>query len=239
MNQTPSAEAVVNLCRERGLEGFDLKKLKASFANRSTDERFIADLVLNYKAVAKGVDDASALRWFSEMKRATNEEPVPEANRSPRRYRIGPSYKAFGNTAALTFELDELRSTDANEQPIKTVAIEAASSNGPRSYNWEAKVIIQLTQNELPLFTGAMLGMRSAWEASGHGQVHNKKLKVVRQEQGVFVQVSYGSSLMSVRVDHGVAFHVVALCVQALQAQYPHLSSEAVLTMCSYVCAGQ
>lgn len=239
MNQAPSAEAVVNLCRQRGLEGFDLRKLKASFANRANDERFTTDLILNYKAVAKGVDDASALHWFSEMKRATNEEPIPEANRSPRRTNIGPSYKAFGNTAALTFELDELRSTDANEQPIKTVAIEAARSNGPNSYNWDTKVIIQLTRNELPLFMGAMLGMRTAWEASGHGQVHNKRLKVARQEQGVFVQVTYGSNVMSVRVDHGVAFHVVALCMQALQAQYPHLSLDAILTMCSYVCAGQ
>lgn len=238
MTQIPSAEAIVNLCRQRGLTGFDLPKLKTSLAARGQDGQFVAKLQDSYIAVARGVDDSCALRWFSDMKQALHDEPVPQSPRPSKRVSGGPSYKAFGTAAALTFELDELRSQDRMGSPIKTVTVEAANATGVRTYNWDEKVIVQLTQNELPLFVGAMLGMRSRWEASGHGQEHNKAIKLERQPKGVHVQVAYGSRVMSVRVEHGIAFHVAALAMMALQAQYPHLTSDAILTMCGRVCEG-
>ena len=238
MTEAPSAEAIVNLCQQRGLRGFDLAKLKACLANRLSDKKFAALLKENYLMVARGGDDSEALRWFSDMRQAVVEEPVPQHKQIPKRGYGGPNYKAFGSSAALTFEIDDLRAQDGTGAPLKTVAIEAAKAIAVRAYNWDDKVILQLMQNEVPLFVGAMLGMCSRWDASGHGAEHNKSIKVERQKEGVHVVVTQGSRVMSVSVPNGVAFHVASLGVLAIQSQHPHLTADAVLSMCSRVCEG-
>lgn len=129
---------------------------------------------------------------------------------------------------ALTFEVDYLSTPEAGRR--FTVRVEAARrevANG--GFNWEDKIIIQLTASELHKAAAVVLGMRSEFKESNHGPARDKRIELRAQEGGVAVVVGQGKEAIAVPVEDEDLFKVGLLFTRALTANEPDLDPRVVL----------
>lgn len=255
---TRSAESINLLCRERGLPQFqDLKSLRGFLSANEGDDKFQKALASHFAATCRAVSAESDL-WFYQLRRVTDGidsvdavhcpvlqqalqrwSCVPEKLATPKSTARGErqadheNVHVYGSSAALCFELDTLRSEDDSGVLLHSLTIEAAKAIGRKRYDWITKTIFQLTRRELPLFIGTLAGAAPAWQASGHGVDHDKKLIVRVQESGVQLVVAQtGVQTLSVPVGADDFFSVLSLAMKALARNEPHLTPDLMLAMC-------
>lgn len=159
---------------------------------------------------------------------------LPNQDSTPRNRPSGDterySVHTYGGKAALCFEADQTRRGAA------TVSVDAADATGPRQYDWQSKIRIQLTQNELPQVAAVFLGLLPGCKFSSHGQASNKSIEFRRQpgkaSQLVFVRVIEAEKkAKAVPITNADCFRVEALLMRQLKIQHPYLDGTMLMAM--------
>lgn len=94
------------------------------------------------------------------------------------------STHAYGTKAALCFNACK---TPKNHY---AVIVDAALSDGARSYDWKKAIKFQLNQKELPILYGVLVGWTQSAKFDAHGSSNDKSFQIERQEGKVFARVS-------------------------------------------------
>lgn len=136
----------------------------------------------------------------------------------------------YGKKAAL--QLSESR-TRRNED--YTVMIEGAVRSNPnnpsdKTFNWERKIALQLTLNELPLFIAVLNGYIGAVEFANHGADNTKSLRITLQDKNFFISLSakdHPVTPVPVSFMDGLLLSHFAL--NEYLRNYPNLSADAAL----------
>lgn len=134
--------------------------------------------------------------------------------------------RVYGTKAALCVEADTTR------QDEPTLRIEAAPATGPTTYDWQRKLIVQLTREELPLMTATVLGFLPRCECKNHGPDNNKGLEIVHQGGHLFVRVfQKEKGVFALPVNPTDTYALAALGLRALRQATPWLSDQGVLAL--------
>jgi len=139
----------------------------------------------------------------------------------------GVSYHVYGGKAALCFNCDETKGK------TPTISLDAASSTGPKSYDWKNKIRIQLTKQELPVVAAVLLGAQQRCEFKNHGKDNDKGFSMVRQEGGkLFVSVfAKGAPVKAVPIFQPDLLWVSALFISQLQKGCEGVDTSGVITL--------
>jgi len=139
-------------------------------------------------------------------------------------------YTVYSTKAALCVREDETKA----QSGIPTVRLECAAAlgNGTRKFQWEQKISIQLTQQELPVVTAVLLGFQSECEFRGHGPTHTKGFRLQQQGAHWFVTL-FGSGISyAVPIPPADAYWVASLCIHQLQrARFGSNASDIILLL--------
>ncbi len=148
--------------------------------------------------------------------------PAPARPAASRTERV--QCRVYGSQAALCVE------TDRTRQDEPTLRVEAALAVAPRTYDWERKLALQLTREELPLVTATLLGLRSHCECKNHGPDHDKGLEIVHQGTRLFVRVfQKDQGVRAVPVGPADSYYLAALGLRQLRQAAPWLTDQGVL----------
>jgi len=144
------------------------------------------------------------------------------------------THHIYAKGGALSIELDRLNGAFlATGEACLTLTIDAAKATGVRQFGWGQKITLQLSDTELPLFMGVFLGGLAVWTCTNHGVSNDKRMMVERKPatRNLLIHVGQGSSSVVVPVGAGDAYHVMALGMEALRHNHPHLDSVAILEL--------
>lgn len=151
---------------------------------------------------------------------------------------LRPKHHIYGLKAALTVEMDELRTNGDDGVVLQTVILEAAAALGHRSYDWGHKIAFQFMRRELPLLACALLGMlENPLELGNHGQEANKFVVIADQGEKLFVQVKQGARAIAVPVGPSDVHAWLELVIRALAANSPTMGEAIQLTALGRVAA--
>jgi len=135
------------------------------------------------------------------------------------------SVHVYGGKGALCFEEDETKNG------FHTIAIDAATSTGPKQYDWANKIRIQLTREELPVLLAVMLGVLPQCEYKNHGTQNNKGFSVQDQGNQYFVRVFSPEGVRAVPMTPEDAFRVTAMLIKQMRKNYEGLETGDILTL--------
>ena len=158
---------------------------------------------------------------------------TPESKEEQRRS-ARAQYRVFGTKAAALFEMDTLHSGP------ETVVIEMAPCVATREYDWGKKISFQLTRKELPQVVGILAGaalVNTKIEFKGHGDAHDKNLRITQQGAHWLLTVGQRAAMHSVQITPPDSYHLIALCLRALAQNDPHLDSQTILELCKCACS--
>lgn len=162
------------------------------------------------------------------------------------------SYKIHGGKSALDVRATEkLRKSeenvidkDGNKNLFHTIQLECAPKNDgkTRSYNWKRKVVLQLTDQELPLFICVCLGSLKKISFGNHGVGEEKNCKYFSIEnQGIklFMQIGNNSDKNKINLPIPInmpnAVHMGMIALEQYAKNFPALSSDTVLKQVHYI----
>lgn len=136
-------------------------------------------------------------------------------------------FHVYGGKAALCFEADITRGN------VPTIALDAANTTGPRTYNWGQKTRIQMTRAELPVVAAVLLGARQSCEFSAHGVDKSKGFSMERQAGGkIFTKVfEKGQSVKAVPIEAADTFFVASLFLLQLRKISPWLDASSAIAL--------
>lgn len=130
--------------------------------------------------------------------------------------------RVFGNQAAMTAEATII--TKERSAPVPTINLEVAPRKGA-DVNWEHKIIIQLSDQELPLLCATFMGYMPSLQIKRPG----KGIELMRQPGGIYIKASAGrGALYVLPANVGDSFRLCALFLRQLKLQ-SGLSSETLL----------
>jgi len=123
--------------------------------------------------------------------------------------------KCYGKTAAITAEATLLPHAEYGK--TRTVNLEVAPREiGSKRFDWDRKIVLQLSDVELPLLCALLLGFQSSLKVQRPG----KGIEFERQEGKLFIRASAGTgNLFSLPVTPGDCFRLSALCLRQLMSQ--------------------
>jgi hypothetical protein len=131
------------------------------------------------------------------------------------------SFKIFGSAAALCVSEARTRSSDQC-----TIQIEGALAlgGGRREFDWQNKIIIQLTVQEAYLVLALFENLLPCVKFDGHGRTHDKSLHIDFQDSHYFVRViQRGRAAVALPVRAVDTIQIVALLYRQILANEPHL----------------
>lgn len=137
------------------------------------------------------------------------------------------SVHVYGGKAALCFE------ADMTKGDVPTIALDAATSTGPRQYDWNNKLRLQMTRAELPVVTAVLIGAMQRCEFKNHGQDNSKGFSMERQDGGkVFIKV-FGKDqpIRAIPVMPADVFYVASLFMRQMLKASPWLDATALISM--------
>ncbi len=142
--------------------------------------------------------------------------------------RVFKGHKVYGTKFALYAGADQTRAG------FDTVRLEGAKSSGPQQYNWDEKISIQLTQQELPHVACVLFGWLNQCEYKSHGPEKNKGFKLLIQNQqgktGLFVNImEAGKPLCAIPVTAVDLYYLRNLVLGQLMKNETDLDSPAML----------
>jgi hypothetical protein len=134
--------------------------------------------------------------------------------------------KIYGRRGALTVQPNFTR------DGYPTLTIEAASrADDAKRYEWQTKISVQLTRQELPPFCAVAVGLREAVDCPYHGPARNKGLVFERQADKLYLKVSEAGRVIGVPIGYADGVHLAALAMERLKASHPTLDSQTLLTL--------
>lgn len=155
-------------------------------------------------------------------------QQIPPAtnNNSEREFK---GHKVYGMKSALYVGVDETRSG------TPTLRIEGATATSPRNFDWDNKISIQLTEQELPHVACVLFGWKQQCEYKNHGPEKNKGFKLVIQESkgktGLFVNVMEADKpLCAIPVGAVDLFYLRNLALGQLLKKEPLLDSTSIIS---------
>jgi len=158
----------------------------------------------------------------AQLTQANSSKPTTED-------RIFKGHTVYGSQSALYAGADITRSG------VHTLRLEGAKSVEARKYNWDQKIAIQLTQDELPHVACVLYGWVQQCEYKNHGPAKNKGFKLMIQKQqektGLFVNIMEASKPMcAIPVSTVDLYHLRNLTLGQIMKNEPDLDSAAVLS---------
>lgn len=129
----------------------------------------------------------------------------------------GFSHKIFGSKSALNFADADTKGGE-NSPGYPTVNIEGAPSAGERKYNWEKKLILQISEAELPGVTAFFLRLIPSVKGQHHGQAKDKWFEFVYQndKHNFFLKVGQGKTVYAVPCSRGEGAYIASIFVRRL-----------------------
>lgn len=132
------------------------------------------------------------------------------------------SFKIFGTAAALC--ISEARTRAGNQCTIQIEGALGLGVGGRRHYNWQNKIIVQLTVQEAYLALALFENKLKSVRFDGHGVQHDKSLHIDFQERHYFVRMTQrGKAVVAVPVSPVDALQVVSLLYKQIRTNDPHL----------------
>lgn len=151
-----------------------------------------------------------------------------EANHSPQR-ETNKNYlqiKSHGTKAAVNVTPVESRST------WHTIAIEGAKKldGGGKAFNWKNKLVIQVTQAELPVVTATLLGHLPSCTYGNHGD-KNKRFVIENQGGNFFFKImqQQPNDYIATQVTLTEATMMGTIALTQYAKNFPGLSADAAL----------
>jgi len=142
------------------------------------------------------------------------------------------SRAAYGAKAAFTMQMAKSRPSSSSEdaEGFYTVNIEAApaksESGGNRSFDWQNKITLQLTRNELVVVAAVFYGFMSSCTFSSHGPANDKGFSMERKDGGIIARVNATGRSYAVKLTPPDIFYMGAILTRQLLAQTPWLDSQ-------------
>jgi hypothetical protein len=138
-------------------------------------------------------------------------------------------HKVYGAKSALYVGVDETRSG------TPTLRIEGAMATSPRNFNWDNKIGIQLTEQELPHVACVLFGWTPQCEYKNHGAAKNKGFKLVIQTKngktGLFVNIMEADKpLCAIPVGPVDLYYLRNLALGQLLKKEPSLDSTSIIS---------
>ena len=195
-------------------------------------------------ALRKAVNDPGARVWLTKVLNLESDdtsasparlqkptEPIRNEtdSRTVTHERTLRGHHVYGSKAAMYLALDETRAG------IHTLRLEGAMARGVRDYDWQNKISIQLTQQELPHVAAVLFGWVQGCEYKNHGPAKNKGFKLTLQEKrnetGLFVNISEANKpLCAIPVSAVDLFYLRNLAMEQIAKQSPTLDSQSLLS---------
>lgn len=136
--------------------------------------------------------------------------------------------RLFGSTAAHTLEISDHRRA-SNFLGVSVVVIESAYPTPQGGFDWENKLSIQLTPEEMPEVIAVLLGIRKEASFSNHGTDRNKSVIFRNQDDGIHIVTSRRNSKYSVPVKTSVVYYLLDLFCRAMIGGCPGRSNADVI----------
>lgn len=135
------------------------------------------------------------------------------------------SFKLFGTSAALC--ISEARTRAGNQHTIQVEGATAVAAGGAKAFDWQSKIIVQLTTQECYLALALFENKLKSIRFDGHGDRHDKSLHIEFQERHYFVRMTQrGKAAVAVPVRPVDALQIVSLLYKQLRLNDPHLEIE-------------
>ena len=126
----------------------------------------------------------------------------------------------YGGRGALAFEPCKSRAGKL------ALSVDAAVSTGVRQYNWQQKIVVQLTEKEMLLLYAVLRGYLTHFEATAHGEANDKSFRIENQGHKFFVKVSQkGRPMVALPVEPPDAAMLTLAVGNALVKSQPVLAS--------------
>lgn len=171
---------------------------------------------------------------------STNYNPQPEPifnnvpqNKSSTRLSASTKYPAdfqlavYGSKGAIQVKPCVTR------KGFYTIALEGAGTKQGqnRVYNWEQKIVVQLTRTELLDFIAVLLCHKSKCEYSAHGENNDKGFKLLFQpdRQTFYLSLNAPRQSYGCEVPYMEAMQIGHLCLSLYIDNYPGLTTDSVL----------
>lgn len=169
-----------------------------------------------------------------------NDRPIKSTRQgadveAERRRELQKKYKVYGKDAAVTVEIDRLRSGAATLSFEIAKALQDVHKSADEKYDWTRKVGFQLTEHELPQVVAMCAGYSGPMmmvEFRFHGEQRDKNFRLTEMNGYMLLTIQQGHRRASLRIETSDTFHLVSLGLRALIANHPHLGSETVLLLC-------
>ncbi|WP_419595137.1 hypothetical protein [Thiolapillus sp.] len=121
------------------------------------------------------------------------------------------SFHVYGGKSALCFN------ADITKGGVHTVALDGAMAVATRKYDWENKIRVQMTRQELPAVLAVLLGYSASCRFSNHGADKTKGFTIERQPGKFFVNVMQKDRpLVAVPMTDQDAIYVTGLFMRQL-----------------------
>lgn len=132
------------------------------------------------------------------------------------------SFKLYGTYAALC--ISEARTRAGNQHTIQVEGATAIAAGGAKSFDWQSKIIVQLTTQECYLALALFENKLKSVRFDGHGDRHDKSLHIEFQERHYFVRMTQrGKTAVAVPVRPVDGLQIVSLLYRQLRLNDPHL----------------
>jgi hypothetical protein len=136
--------------------------------------------------------------------------------------------RLFGQTAAHTLEISQHRRA-SNFLGTSVVSIESARSTTKGGFDWENKLSIQLTPEEMPEVIAVLLGIVQEATFSNHGVDRNKSVSFRNQKDGIQMVTSLRNTNYAVPVKTSVVYYLLDLFCRAMTEGSPGRSTADVI----------
>jgi len=140
----------------------------------------------------------------------------------------------YGGKGALYFQANF-----KEKHGLYTIAVDGAPSAGIRKYDWNKKIRLQLTQEELPRFFAVFSGMSQFCKLSNHGPGNNKALEIHDQGNSLFVQMYAPKQNIAVKILPSDAFYISQIIMRQMLLNAPWMDSTGVLNLVRMVVANR
>lgn len=141
------------------------------------------------------------------------------------------SVRIFGKTAAHTLEISNHRRS-RQFLGVNVVSIESARPLANGGYDWNNKLSLQLTPEEMPEVIAVLLGLVGEVTFSNHGSDRNKSVTFKNQEGGMLVSTSTRSdAYYPVPVKRSVVYFLLDLFCRAMAAGTPDRKPSDVISL--------
>lgn len=138
--------------------------------------------------------------------------------------------RAYGASGALTAEATHVEKN--NDDPaFHTISLDVAQGQTPR-FDWQNKLSIRLTAQELPRFLAVLLGWLPQTSGQHHGKMKDKGFELQHQGTKVFFKIMQkGAGVRAVPIGGPDLMALSALIIHQMRRNAPWLSSDSILQL--------